>query len=406
MKNIEEIRADFPILATQIYGKPLVYLDNGATTQKPQQVLDSIQRSYTTQNGNIHRGAHFMSNRATEAHEAARARVAHFLGAESPDEIIFTRGTTEGINLVARTWVDANCSEGDEIVITTMEHHANIVPWQMAAERCKLKLRVAPINDKGELIMSEFQALLNAKTKLVAVAHVSNLLGTINDVEAIVKMAHSVGAKVLIDGAQSVAHIPVDMQSLDADFYLFSGHKIYAPTGIGILYGKREILDAMPPFHGGGEMIENVTFEKTTYNKLPYKFEAGTPDYVGSVALAAALDYVESIGIDDIAAYEHKLLAYATDKMLTIEGLRIIGTADNKSAVISFVVDGVHSYDIGVMLDKLGIAIRTGHHCAEPLTHCFDVSGTARVSFAFYNTIEEIDYFIASLQRVLMILGY
>ncbi|MFI3296539.1 MAG: cysteine desulfurase [bacterium] len=404
MKNIEEIRADFPILTTQIYGKSLVYLDNGATTQKPQQVLDSIQRSYTTQNGNIHRGAHFMSNRATEAHEAARARVAQFIGAESPDEIIFTRGTTEGVNLVARTWVDANCSEGDEIVITTMEHHANIVPWQMAAERCNLKLRVAPINDRGELIMSEFQALLNDKTKLVAVAHVSNLLGTINDVEVIVKMAHAVGAKVLIDGAQSVAHIAVDVQSLDADFYLFSGHKIYAPTGIGVLYGKREILDAMPPFHGGGEMIENVTFEKTTYNKLPYKFEAGTPDYVGSVALAAALDYVESIGIDEIAAYEHKLLAYATEKMLTIEGLRIIGTAAHKSAVISFVIDGVHSFDIGTMLDKLGVAIRTGHHCAEPLTHRFGVSGTARVSFAFYNTIEEIDYFIASLQRVLMIL--
>lgn len=404
MKNIQEIRSEFPILASQVYGKPLVYFDNAATTQKPQQVLDAIIHSYTAQNGNIHRGAHYMSNKATEAHEAARARVAAFLGAQSPDEIIFTRGTTEGMNLVARTWVDANCSAGDEIVISAMEHHANIVPWQMAAERCNLKLRVAPINDKGELILSELQALLNDKTKLVAIAHVSNLLGTVNNVAQIVKMAHAVGARVLIDGAQSVAHIPVNMQSLDADFYLFSGHKIYAPNGIGVLYGKREILDAMPPFHGGGEMIESVTFEKTTYNQLPYKFEAGTPDYVGSVALAAALDYVESIGLSEIAEYEHKLLSYATEQMNAIEGVRIIGTADQKSAVISFVIDGVHSFDIGAMLDKLGVAIRTGHHCAEPLTARFNISGTARISFAFYNTMQEIDYFITSLKRVLTIL--
>lgn len=404
MFDVEKIREDFPILGRDIYGHKLVYLDNGATTQKPQSVLNRIMLAYTSENSNIHRGVHYLSGIATEAHEAARARVAQFLNAQSSDEVIFTRGTTESINLVARTWVDANCVEGDEIVITTMEHHSNIVPWQLAAERCGLKLRVVPINERGELIMPELQALLNERTKLVAVAHVSNVLGTVNPVADIAKMAHAVGAKLLVDGAQAVAHQMVDVQAIDADFYAFSGHKIYAPNGIGVLWGKRAILDEMPPFHGGGEMIDTVTFEKTTYNRLPYKFEAGTPDYVGSVALAAALDYIDAIGMKQIADYEHHLLGYAMDKLRTIEGVRLIGEAHEKSGVISFIVDGVHPYDMGTMLDKLGIAIRTGHHCAEPLVNFYKIPGTARISFAMYNTIEEIDYFIKSLVRVLQIL--
>ena len=404
MLDIESIRKDFPILERDIYGKPLVYFDNGATTQKPQCVLDRIMRSYTSENSNIHRGVHYLSGVATEAHEAARQRVADFIGANSKDEILFTRGTTESINLVARTLADQICGKGDEIVVTTMEHHSNIVPWQMACERTGAVLRVAPINEHGELILSEFEALLNERTKIVSVAHVSNVLGTVNPVAKIIRMAHKYGAKVLIDGAQAIAHIPVNVADLDADFYAFSGHKVYAPNGIGILYGKREILDAMPPFMGGGEMIETVRFEKTTYNKLPYKYEAGTPDYVGSCALATALDYISAIGMKNIADYEHELLAYATEKIKEIEGVRIIGEAKEKSGVLSFVVDGVHPYDIGMMLDKLGIAIRTGHHCAEPLVDWYGIPGTARASFAFYNTTEEIDYFISSLKRVLIIL--
>lgn len=404
MLNIESIRKDFPILERDIYGKPLVYLDNGATTQKPQCVLDRIMRSYTSENSNIHRGVHYLSGVATEAHEAARQHVADFIGANSKDEILFTRGTTESINLVARTLADQICGKGDEIVVTTMEHHSNIVPWQMACERTGAVLRVAPINERGELILSEFEALLNERTKIVSVAHVSNVLGTVNPVAKIIRIAHKYGAKVLIDGAQAIAHIPVNVVDLDADFYAFSGHKVYAPNGIGVLYGKREILDAMPPFMGGGEMIETVRFEKTTYNKVPYKYEAGTPDYVGSCALATALDYISAIGMKNIADYEHELLAYATAKIKEIEGVRIIGEAKEKSGVLSFVVDGVHPYDIGMMLDKLGIAIRTGHHCAEPLIDWYGIPGTARASFAFYNTKAEIDYFISSLKRVLMIL--
>lgn len=404
MLDIESIRKDFPILERDIYGKPLVYFDNGATTQKPQCVLDRIMRSYTSENSNIHRGVHYLSGVATEAHEAARQRVADFIGADSKDEILFTRGTTESINLVARTLADQICRKGDEIVVSTMEHHSNIVPWQMACERTGAVLRVAPINERGELILSEFEALLNEHTKIVSVAHVSNVLGTVNPVAEIIRMAHKYGAKVLIDGAQAIAHIPVNVVDLDADFYAFSGHKVYAPNGIGVLYGKREILDAMPPFMGGGEMIETVRFEKTTYNKLPYKYEAGTPDYVGSCALATALDYISAIGMKEIADYEHELLAYATEKIKEIEGVRIIGEAKKKSGVLSFVVDGVHPYDIGMMLDKLGIAIRTGHHCAEPLIDFYGIPGTARASFAFYNTTAEIDYFISSLKRVLMIL--
>lgn len=404
MLDIESIRKDFPILERDIYGKPLVYLDNGATTQKPQCVLDRIMRSYTSENSNIHRGVHYLSGVATEAHEAARQHVADFIGANSKDEILFTRGTTESINLVARTLADQICGKGDEIVVTTMEHHSNIVPWQMACERTGAVLRVAPINERGELILSEFEALLNERTKIVSVAHVSNVLGTVNPVAKIIRIAHKYGAKVLIDGAQAIAHIPVNVVDLDADFYAFSGHKVYAPNGIGVLYGKREILDAMPPFMGGGEMIETVRFEKTTYNKLPYKYEAGTPDYVGSCALATALDYISAIGMKNIADYEHELLAYATEKIKEIEGVRIIGEAKEKSGVLSFVVEGVHPYDIGMMLDKLGIAIRTGHHCAEPLVDWYGIPGTARASFAFYNTKAEIDYFISSLKRVLIIL--
>ena len=404
MLDIESIRKEFPILAREVHGKPLVYFDNGATTQKPQCVLDRIMRSYTLENSNIHRGVHYLSGVATEAHEAARQRVADFIGANSKDEILFTRGTTESVNLVARTLADQICHKGDEIVVTTMEHHSNIVPWQMACERTGAVLRVAPINEHGELILSEFEALLSERTKIVSVAHVSNVLGTVNPVAEIIRMAHKYGAKVLIDGAQAIAHIPVNVMELDADFYAFSGHKVYAPNGIGVLYGKREILDAMPPFMGGGEMIETVRFEKTTYNKLPYKYEAGTPDYVGSCALATALDYISTIGMKEIAEYEHELLAYATEKIKEIEGVRIIGEAKEKSGVLSFVVDGVHPYDIGMMLDKLGIAIRTGHHCAEPLVDWYGIPGTARASFAFYNTKAEIDYFISSLKRVLMIL--
>lgn len=404
MLDTESIRKEFPILAREVHGKPLVYFDNGATTQKPQCVLDRIMRSYTLENSNIHRGVHYLSGVATEAHEAARQRVADFIGARSKDEILFTRGTTESVNLVARTLADQICHEGDEIVVTTMEHHSNIVPWQMACERTGAVLRVAPINEHGELILSEFEALLSERTKIVSVAHVSNVLGTVNPVAEIIRIAHKYGAKVLIDGAQAIAHIPVNVVELDADFYAFSGHKVYAPNGIGVLYGKREILDAMPPFMGGGEMIETVRFEKTTYNKLPYKYEAGTPDYVGSCALATALDYISAIGMKEIAEYEHELLAYATEKIKEIEGVRIIGEAKEKSGVLSFVVEGVHPYDIGMMLDKLGIAIRTGHHCAEPLVDWYGIPGTARASFAFYNTKEEIDYFISSLKRVLMIL--
>ena len=404
MLDIESIRKEFPILAREVHGKPLVYFDNGATTQKPQCVLDRIMRSYTLENSNIHRGVHYLSGVATEAHEVARQRVADFIGARSKDEILFTRGTTESVNLVARTLADQICHEGDEIVVTTMEHHSNIVPWQMACERTGAVLRVAPINEHGELILSEFEALLSERTKIVSVAHVSNVLGTVNPVAEIIRIAHKYGAKVLIDGAQAIAHIPVNVVELDADFYAFSGHKVYAPNGIGVLYGKREILDAMPPFMGGGEMIETVRFEKTTYNKLPYKYEAGTPDYVGSCALATALDYISAIGMKEIAEYEHELLAYATEKIKEIEGVRIIGEAKEKSGVLSFVVEGVHPYDIGMMLDKLGIAIRTGHHCAEPLIDFYGIPGTARASFAFYNTKEEIDYFISSLKRVLMIL--
>lgn len=403
--EIQRIRSNFPILRQQVYGHQLVYFDNAATTQKPQCVIDQIIRSYTTQNANIHRGVHFLSQQATEAHEAARRIVAQFIGAESPDEIVFTRGTTESINLVATAFTECGCKAGDEILITQMEHHSNIVPWQMAAARHGLKLRVVPIDGDGCLCLDALQKLLTPRTRLLAVAHVSNVLGTVNPVADIVKLAHNHDVPVLVDGAQAVAHHAVNVQAIDADFYAFSGHKTYGPTGIGVLYGKRRWLDALPPYQGGGEMIDNVSFEKTTYNVLPYKFEAGTPDFIGSVALAAALGYMRQIGMERIENYERYLLQYATERMMQIPQMRIFGTAPNKSAVISFQAGNIHHFDLGTIIDKTGVALRTGHHCAQPLVESFGVSGMARISFAFYNTTAEIDYFIEQLRRCIAILS-
>ena len=402
--DIDNIRNDFPILAERIYGKPLVYLDNAATTQKPRCVLDKITTTYATQNANIHRGIHYLSQKATLAHEAARQTIATFIGARSTNEIVFTRGTTESINLLASIFTDRFCQPDDEIVITQMEHHSNIVPWQMAAERHRLHLRVAPIDERGELRLDELEKLLNHRTRLVAVAHISNVLGTVNPVKRIIEMAHAHGAKVLIDGAQAVAHLPVDVADLDADFYAFSGHKIYGPTGIGVLYGKEALLDTLPPYQGGGEMIQNVTFEKTTYNELPYKFEAGTPDFVGSVALAEALNYMDNIGREAIFAHEDHLLRYAEQRLREIPKMRIFGNAADKNSVISFLVGNVHPYDLGMLLDKTGVAVRTGHHCAQPLIDLLGIPGTVRASVAFYNTCNEIDYFVEQLRRCLDIL--
>lgn len=403
--EIQHIRTDFPILTEKIYNKPLIYFDNAATTQKPKAVLDRIMYGYEHLNANIHRGVHFLSQKATEAHEEARKFVAAYINAASSDEIIFTRGTTEAINLVAFSYGEYACSESDEIVISVMEHHSNIVPWQMLCERKGMKLRIIPINEKGELNPDVFRSLINARTKLVAVTHVSNVLGTINPVKEIVESAHACNVPVLIDGAQAIPHIKVDMQDLDADFYVFSGHKVYAPTGIGVLYGKREWLGKIPPYQGGGEMIQTVTFEKTTYNELPFKFEAGTPDYIGSTALAEALRYVGQTGIDRIADYEDELTRYATNRLMEIEGMKIFGTSEHKSAVISFLVGNIHPYDIGMLLDKLGIAVRTGHHCAQPLIDSLGIPGTVRASFSFYNTKEEVDTFIEALKRVVGMLG-
>ena len=403
--EIQHIRTDFPILTEKIYNKPLIYFDNAATTQKPKAVLDRIMYGYEHLNANIHRGVHFLSQKATEAHEEARKFVASYINAASSDEIIFTRGTTEAINLVAFSYGEYACSEGDEIVISVMEHHSNIVPWQMLCERKGMKLRIIPINEKGELNPDVFRSLINARTKLVAVTHVSNVLGTINPVKEIVESAHACNVPVLIDGAQAIPHINVDMQDLDADFYVFSGHKVYAPTGIGVLYGKREWLEKIPPYQGGGEMIQTVTFEKTTYNELPFKFEAGTPDYIGSTALAEALRYIEQTGIDRIAAYEDELTRYATNRLMEIDGMKIFGTSEHKSAVISFLVGNIHPYDIGMLLDKLSIAVRTGHHCAQPLIDSLGIPGTVRASFAFYNTKEEVDTFIEALKRVVEMLS-
>lgn len=398
--DIDKIRTEFPLLSRRVYDKRLVYLDNAATTQKPESVLKKIDEGYRYRNANIHRGVHLLSQEATEAHETARKQVATFLNARSADEIVFTRGTTEAINLVAYSFGERFCSEGDEIVLSQMEHHSNIVPWQMLAERKKLRLKVVPINERGELSSECYREMLTERTRLVAVAHVSNVLGTINPIKEIVEIAHEAGVRVLIDGAQAVAHLPVDVQALDADFYAFSGHKIYAPTGIGVLYGKRELLEAMPPYQGGGEMIKKVTFEKTTYNGLPYKFEAGTPDFISSTALAEALRFVQNIGWESLIAHEDDLLAYATKRLQTeMEDVRIFGTAAHKSGVLSFLVRDIHPYDLGIMLDKLGIALRTGHHCAEPLIDSLGIPGTIRASFALYNTREEVDIFIEALKR-------
>ena len=398
--NNQLIRQDFPILLDKIYNKPLVYFDNAATTQKPMCVIDRIVHGYTHGNANIHRGVHFLSQKATEEHENARTTVQHFIHAARSSEIIFTRGTTESINLVAFSFGETFCQPGDEIIISAMEHHANIVPWQMLKDRKGIVLKVIPMLPDGTLDMPAFSKLLNNKTKLVAVTHVSNVLGTINPIQEIIQLAHNSNVPVLIDGAQAVPHIAIDVQQLDVDFYVFSAHKVYGPTGIGVLYGKEEWLNKMQPYQGGGEMIAKVTFEKTTYNELPFKFEAGTPDYIGSTALATALEYIQQIGLNAIATYENDLLQYATAKLLQVPGLKIYGEASHKSSVISFLVQGIHHYDMGTMLDKLGIAVRTGHHCAQPIMDYYGIEGTVRASFVFYNTKEEVDKLIEGVNRV------
>lgn len=398
--NITRIREDFPILTSTVHKHPLVYLDNAATTQKPWSVIKKIEEGYTRQNANVHRGVHFLSQMATEAHEAARATVQQFLGAAHTHEIIFTRGTTESINLVAYSFGETYLQQGDEVIVSEMEHHSNIVPWQLLQQRKGIIIKVIPFNQQGELDLTEYASLFSERTKLVAVTHVSNVLGTINPVKQLVQIAHKHDVPILIDGAQSVPHIAVNVQDLDADFYVFSGHKIYGPTGIGVLYGKEKWLDAMLPYQGGGEMIAQVSFEKTTFNELPYKFEAGTPDFIGSTALAEAIRYVQNLGMDQIAAYETYLLNYATQKLQQVGDVRFFGTSSHKSAVISMQVGDIHHYDMGTLLDKLGIALRTGHHCAQPIMKHYGIEGTLRASFALYNTTQEIDALIAGIERV------
>lgn len=400
MYNVEEIRADFPILARTVYGKPLVYLDNGATTQKPRCVIDAITDEYYSVNANVHRGVHFLSQQATELHEASRETVRRFINARSTNEIVFTRGTTESINLLASSFGEAFLGEGDEVIVSTMEHHSNIVPWQLLQMRKGIKLRVIPMNDCGELLLNEYERLFTERTRIVCVTHVSNVLGTVNPVKDMIATAHAHGVPVLVDGAQSIPHMPVDVQALDADFYVFSGHKVYGPTGVGVLYGKEEWLDKLPPYQGGGEMIQHVSFERTTFNELPFKFEAGTPDYIGTTGLARALDYVTTLGMDRIAAYEHDLTEYATRRLKGIPGMRIFGEAAEKGSVISFLVGDIHHFDMGTLLDRLGIAVRTGHHCAQPLMQRLGIEGTVRASFALYNTKEEIDALVAGVERV------
>ena len=400
LTNIESIRADFPILTQTVHNRPLVYLDNAATTQKPWSVIQKIEEGYTKQNANVHRGVHFLSQMATEAHEAARVTVQQFLGAAHAHEIIFTRGTTESINLVAASFGETFLKQGDEVIVSEMEHHSNIVPWQLLQQRKGIIIKVIPFNEAGELDLQAYASLFSDRTKLVAVNHVSNVLGTINPVQQIIQIAHHNNVPVLIDGAQSVPHIAVNVQELDADFYVFSGHKIYGPTGMGVLYGKEKWLDAMAPYQGGGEMIAQVSFEKTTFNELPYKFEACTPYFIGSTALSEAIRYVQNIGMDQIAAYETYLLNYATDKLQQLGDVRFFGTSSHKSAVISMQVGNIHHYDMGTLLDKLGIALRTGHHCAQPIMQHFGIEGTLRASFALYNTTQEIDALVAGIQRV------
>lgn len=402
LANIAQIRADFPILSEKIHGKPLVYFDNAATTQKPRQVVEKMVEAYYKYNSNIHRGVHYLSQVATENHEAARKTVQHFIGAQHAREIIFTRGTTESINLLAQSFCEKFCAEGDEIVISAMEHHSNIVPWQMVAEKQNLKLKVIPFFDNGVLDMQAFENLLTEKTKIISVTQVANTTGIVNPIEDIIKIAHAKNIPVMVDAAQSVPHFGVDVQALDCDFLVFSGHKMYGPTGIGVLYGKEKWLTEMPPYQGGGEMIDLVTFEKTTYNDLPFKFEAGTPDYVASVALAEAIHYMQNIGMEAIKQHEDELLAYATEQLKTLDGVKIYGEGPHKSGVLSFLINDIHPFDLGTLLDQMGIAIRTGHHCAQPVMDRFKITGTMRASFAFYNTKEEVDVLIKALKRIVV----
>ncbi len=400
MFNVNKVRADFPILSREVYGKPLVYLDNGATTQKPRQVVEAMVDEYYNVNANVHRGVHFLSQQATDLHEASREVVRAFIHARSTNEIIFTRGTTESINLLAFSLGEAMVREGDEVVVSAMEHHSNIVPWQMMCERKGAQLRVIPMTDEGELQLDALEELLTERTRIVCCTQVSNVLGTVNPVKEVVLMAHDKGIPVLVDGAQSVPHMQVDMQDLDCDFFAFSGHKVYGPTGVGVLYGKEAWLEKLPPYQGGGEMIKNVTFQKTTYNTLPYKFEAGTPDYVATHALATALNYVNGLGMENIEAHERELTRYALEQLQRIEGIRIMGRAQQRDAVISFLVGDIHHLDMGTLLDRLGIAVRTGHHCAEPLMRRLGIEGTVRASFALYNTKEEVDVLVDGIERI------
>lgn len=400
MIDIQSVRAQFPILSRNVYGKPLIYFDNGATTQKPRSVVEAITNEYYSVNANVHRGVHYLSQQATELHEASRERVRAFINARHTHEIIFTRGTTESINLLAYSFGEAYCKPGDEIIVSVMEHHSNIVPWQLLAERKGIVLKVIPMNEKGELLQEEYRNLFSERTRLVAVTQVSNVLGTINPIKTMIETAHAHNVPVLVDGAQAVPHIAVDVQALDADFYAFSGHKIYGPTGIGVLYGKEKWLDSLPPYQGGGEMIKHVSFEKTTFNELPFKFEAGTPDFVGSTALTAALDFISGIGMDEVNRHETMLTRYAMQRLKEIEDLRIFGEADEKSSVISFLVGQIHPFDMGTLLDRLGIAVRTGHHCAQPLMERLGIEGTIRASFGIYNTEEEVDILVEGIKKV------
>jgi cysteine desulfurase/selenocysteine lyase len=398
--DITKIRADFPILSREVYGKPLIYFDNGATTQKPRCVVDAIVDEYYSVNANVHRGVHFLSQQATELHEGSRETVRRFINARTSAEVIFTRGTTEAINLLAFSFGEEFMKEGDEVIISTMEHHSNIVPWQLLAARKGISIKVIPMNDRGELLLDEYEKLFSDRTRIVSIAHISNVLGTINPVKEMIATAHAHGVPVLVDGAQSIPHMQVDVQDLDVDFFAFSGHKVYGPTGVGVLYGKEEWLDKLPPYQGGGEMIQSVSFEKTTFNELPFKFEAGTPDYIGTTGLAKALDYVSAIGLEQIAVHEHELTTYAMQRLGEIEGMRFLGEAAHKSSVVSFLVGNIHPFDMGTLLDRLGIAVRTGHHCAEPLMRRLGIEGTVRASFAMYNTKEEIDALVAGVDRV------
>jgi len=403
--DVENIRRDFPILDRKVRGHRLAYLDNAATSQKPLAVIDAVDTYYRELNANVHRGVHYLSEQATLRYEGARSRVRSFVNAASDSEIVFTRGTTEGINLVAQSYARTFLREGDEIIVTTMEHHSNIVPWQMVCSQVGAVLRVVPVTDDGELVLSEYEAMVSERTRIVAVTQMSNVLGTINPIERMIQVAHDVGAVVLVDGAQSISHVPVDVRALEVDFFVFSGHKVYAPTGIGVLYGRRELLDMMPPYQGGGDMIRTVTFERTLYNDLPWKFEAGTPHIAGVIGLAAALDYVESIGLDVIATHETTLLHRATEALEAIPGTRLVGRADHKASVISFLLESAHPHDIGTILDNQGVAIRTGHHCAEPLMRRLGIAATARASFALYNTTEEIDALVAGIETVNRLFG-